>query len=118
MAYTDPKEYLKFKSTSGCGCGETSTDPCNDCSGGCDDNDCSCCPPGLIAIYDDKGNHTGCVTANDAELYQKNTFTCQDGYVKLFRLNLQSDKTLTAAEFLGCVSESEFVAMYNAVNPV
>lgn len=116
MAYTDPKEYLKFKSASGCGCGETSTDPCNDCND-CNDNDCSCCPPGLVAIYDDKGAHTGCVTANDAELYQKNTFTCQDGYVKLFRLNSLKD-SITAAEFLGCVSESEFVAMYNAVNPV
>lgn len=108
MAYTDPKEYLKF-GTSGCGCGETSTDPCNDCTD-CKDNDCSCCPPGLVAIYDDKGAHTGCVTANDAELYQKNTFTCKDGYVKLFR-----NKT---GEFLGCVSETEFVVMYNAVNPV
>jgi hypothetical protein len=108
MAYTDPKEYLKF-GTSGCGCGETSTDPCSDCND-CKENDCSCCPPGLVAIYDDKGAHTGCVTANDAELYQKNTFTCQDGYVKLFRN--------TTGEFLGCVSEAEFVVMYTAVNPV
>ena len=113
MAYTDPKEYLKFQS-SGCGCDGASTDPCKDCSEGCDDKDCSCCPPGLVAIYDDKGNHTGCVTANDAELYQKNTFTCQDGYVKLCKVNKDTGEVLN---FLGCVSESEFAALFTAVNP-
>jgi hypothetical protein len=113
MAYTDPKEYLKFKSASGCGCGETSTDPCNDCND-CKDNDCSCCPPGLVAIYDDKGAHTGCVTANDAELYQKNTFTCQDGYVKLCKVSKDTGEVIS---FLGCVSETEFAALYTAVNP-
>lgn len=107
MAYTDPKEYLKFQSTD-CGCNKSSENPCSDCSD-CDDSKCSCCPPGLVAIYDDKGNHTGCVTANDAELYQKNTFTCGDGYVKLFKS--------TTGEFLGCVTETEFVALYAAVNP-
>lgn len=109
MAYTDPKEYLKFKSTSGCGCGETSTDPCNDCID-CKENDCSCCPPGLVAIYGGEGAHLGCVTANDAEQYQKNTFTCEEGYVKLFRNS--------TGEFLGCVSETEFVTLYGTVNPV
>lgn len=106
--YTDPKEYLKFLKKK---ClGEHHQDsPCEGgCKEGCDDK-CSCCPPGLVAIYDDKGNHTGCLTPSDAELYQKNTFTCLDGYVKLIRNETQ--------EFIGCVSESEFVTMYNAVNP-
>lgn len=108
MAYTDPKEYLKFQS-SGCGCNESTTDPCSECTD-CEENKCSCCPPGLVAIYDEKGNHKGCVTANDAELYQKNTFSCNEGFVKLFRN--------ATGEFMGCVSETEFIALYNVVNPV
>lgn len=106
MAYTDPKEYMKFQGNEGCG-DKHHHSPCE----GCPDQEqkCSCCPPGLVAVYDDKGNHLSCLTANDAEQFQKNTFTCQDGYVKLFRNQ--------TGEFLGCVSEGEFTTMYNAVNP-
>lgn len=103
--YTDPKEYLKFLKDK-CHEHDHSHTPCDGCNG---DEKCSCCPPGLIAIFDDEGNHTGCVSANDAELYKKNTFTCQDGYVKLFK---ESDGT-----FLGCVTESEFATLYPIVNP-
>lgn len=106
-SYTDQQNYIKFLSQKaksqkcGEGCG------CDSCSSG-SAQDCSCCPPGLVAIYDDKGQHLGCLTPNDAELYKKNILTCQDGYVKLFNN--------TTGEFLGCVSESEYAALNEAVN--
>lgn len=109
--YTNQKDYLKFLKKKCQGEHHHHDSPCEGCKEGCEgcDEKCSCCPPGLVAVYDDKGNHTGCLTPSDAELYQKNTFTCQDGYVKLV-----ND---TTGAVLGCVTESEFVEMYNAVNP-
>lgn len=84
---------------------------CSDCNGGCgEDSKCSCCPEGLVAVYNNDGEHQGCLTPNDAELFKASTLQCDDGYVKLY-------KEGTPDVFLGCVSESEFVAMYNAVNP-
>lgn len=83
---------------------------CDDCNQGCDDKECSCCPPGLVSSYDDKGNHIGCLTPNDAELLHESTFTCNDGYVKLY-------KEGTPAVFLGCVSEDKFAELYSSVNP-
>jgi hypothetical protein len=105
--YTEQQGYNKFNVKShshsdshshedGCGCQ------------GSTDEDCGCCPTGLVAIYDDKGQHIGCVTPNDAELYKKNTYVCQDGYVKLIR-NFDGD-------FLGCVSEENFHDIYVVVN--
>lgn len=108
MAYdenTTYAKYLKKKCIE-----ELHSGGCNDCNEGCDDNDCSCCPPGLIAVYDDKGVHQGCLTPNDAELFHQNTFTCQDGYVKLYKAG-------TPDQFLGCVSEEKFADLYAAVNP-
>lgn len=110
--YDDPRTYLKFlkakcveeiKEKEGCGCeGENSCEKC-------EDDDCSCCKPGTVAVYDEKDNHLGCLTPNDAELFQKNTYTCEEGYVKLIKTSDGS--------FLGCVSESEFATLYPIVNP-
>lgn len=108
-SYTDPKEYLKFLKGKCMGEMHHHGSPCEECNGDCNDPKCSCCPPGLVAIYDDKGNHAGCLTPYDAELYQKNTFTCADGYIKLVN-------NATGA-VLGCVTESEFADLYNVVNP-
>lgn len=118
--YSDPKTYLPYRKKSkkdeGCGCGkkkhhdheeDCECKECQEC--GCEDKKCGCCPPGLVAVYDDSGNQTACLTPNDAELYQKNTFTCEDGYVKLIRTSDSS--------FLGCVSEKEFETLYPIVNP-
>lgn len=103
MAYTETQEYMKFLKKKA---SETEDEDCG-CEGSTEE--CSCCPPGLIAIFDDAKKHLGCVTPNDAEQFQKNTFTCADGYVKLFN-------TSTGA-FLGCVTETEFAALYTTVNP-
>lgn len=107
MAYDENQVYAKYLQKK---CIKECSD-CSDCNENskCDD-ECSCCPPGLVAVYDDKGNHNGCLTPNDAETYHASTFTCQDGYVKLYKAG-------TPSEFLGCVSEDTFVELYAAVNP-
>lgn len=98
-------DYLKRKAlgeSGGCGCegGEHSCE---------DSKDCSCCPPGLVGVWDDKGNNLGCLTPSDAELYTINTYECADGYAKLMNN--------TTGDFLGCVSEANFGALYTQVNP-
>lgn len=97
-------DFLKKKAIGehggGCGCSE-GTD--------CSENDCSCCPPGLVGVWDDAGNNLGCLTPADAELYTINTLKCQDGYVKLINN--------TTGQFLGCVSEAAFGDLYTQVNP-
>lgn len=104
--YNNPQEYMKFLKGK---CSESTSTPCDGCSEDCNDSKCSCCPSGLVAVYDDKGNHAGCLTPNDAELYHKKTYTCQDGYVKLFRNE--------TGEFIGCVTEDQFATLYPIVNP-
>lgn len=103
--YTNQQEYAKFQNK---GCGEHGH------SEGCrchksDSKDCGCCPPGLVAVYDEEGHQTACLTPNDAELYYKDTVMCKSGYVKLVR---ESD-----GKVLGCVSEEEFPTLYALVNP-
>lgn len=108
MPYTDQKEYRKFLKGK---CVEKEGEPDCGCTEGCDDKEkCTCCPVGLVAVFDDEGRHKACVTPEDAELMHTNTFTCSDGYVKLFRNGVTQ-------EFLGCVPSDEFAALYAAVNP-
>jgi len=104
MPYSESSVYNKFQG----GCQNPSHHP-HSCGCQHKSEDCGCCPPGLVAVYDDEGNQVACLTPNDAELYQKNTYTCKDGYVKLIRV---SDGV-----FMGCVSESEFANLYTTVNP-
>jgi hypothetical protein len=111
MPYEDNQTYAKYLKKKcleeSAGCGECND--CNDCSEGCEEK-CSCCPAGLVAVYDAEGKHQGCLTPADAELFHDNTFTCQSGYVKLYNNSTN--------EFLGCVSESEFAALYSTVNTI
>lgn len=95
-------DYLKKKITGS---------DCDDCGGddSCSDDKCSCCAPGLVAVFDDKGNNLGCLTPADAELYTLNTLECNDGYAKLFNN--------TTGQFIGCVSEGAFAALYTTLNP-
>lgn len=69
---------------------------------------CSCCPPGLVAVYDDCGNHIGCVTPNDAEHLETALVKCPEGFVKLIHP--------VTGEFFGCVSEANFAALYTAIS--
>lgn len=105
MPYDPSNVYAKYllkkhHSDSGCGCGGEKPCSCND--------ECSCCPPGLVAVYDDKGNHAGCLTPNDAELFVQNSYVCQDGYVKLIKAD---------GSFLGCVTQDQWASMWPVVNP-
>jgi hypothetical protein len=81
---------------------------CSDCDEKNDNDYCECCPPGLIAVYDDQNTRLGCLTPNDAELFNKNTFRCQDGYLRLIRI--------ADGEFFGCVSEENFKDIYDNIN--
>jgi hypothetical protein len=100
--YDSQRDYIKhlkskaLKEEGDCGC--------KDAAG----EDCGCCPPGLVAIFDDAGHNIGCLTPNDAELYETNLQKCEQGYVKLIR---NSDGV-----FLGCVSEDKFEELYESVN--
>ncbi len=101
--YDDQRDYIKHlkkKAISEGGC-----DDCKDCE---ESKDCSCCPPGLVSVFDEAGRHQGCLTPNDSELLQKSVTICDQGYVKLIR---NSD-----GEFLGCVSEDKFEELYESVN--
>lgn len=109
MAYQDNQTYAKYLKKKCIEEGHGHHHDHGNCTD-CDENKCTCCPPGLVAVYDDKGVHQGCLTPADAEEFHTNTFTCIDGYVKLY-------KEGTPAQFLGCVSQTEFVALYAAVNP-
>jgi hypothetical protein len=107
--YTSQQEYAKFlkkklssEGSSGCeGCKEG----CHE--GNCEE-ECSCCPVGLVAIYNDKGQHLGCLTPNDAEIYNRETIVCEGGYVKLYKNS--------NGEFFGCVSEDAFADLYETIN--
>lgn len=103
MAYGDNKDYAKYlknKITSGC----------SDCEEFSSEDDCKCCPPGLVAQYDEDGNRLGCLTPQDSQEYTENTRSCPQGYVALYK---EGETPL----FRGCVNESEFVALYEALNP-
>lgn len=103
MAYGDQSLYNKYLSgKKDCGCGGS----CESCS----DSKCSCCPPGLIALYDSNNTHLGCVTPNDADTYNANNKNCLEGYIALYKEGV-------TPQFLGCVSEGEFAALYAIVNP-
>lgn len=102
--YTNQQDYLKFisgKSKKSCSCH-------GDC--GCEkkEENCGCCPVGLVGVYDDKGQFLSCMTPNDAELYTKNTAKCQDGYVMLINN--------TTGEKLGCVSQDQYAALNEDIN--
>jgi hypothetical protein len=105
MGYSDQFEYLKFLKSK---CQEE-----DDCGGGCHEcketDDCGCCPPGLVSVFNKSGKHVGCLTPNDAEIYQENiSKLCQSGYVALYNY--------TTGAFLGCVTEAEFPALNTSVN--
>lgn len=101
MAYDNQQTYAKFQSKKcheeghkeGCGCKEKT-------------DDCSCCPPGLIGVYDENGKHQGCLSPNDAEAFSKN---CSQGMIGLY-------DNAHASKFLGCVPSSDFPDLNSAVN--
>lgn len=67
--------------------------------------DCSCCPPGLVAVYDECNRHLGCVTPNDAEHLMMSQQKCPEGYVKTIHP--------TTGEFLGCLPPADALSILN-----
>lgn len=106
MAYNDNQVYAKY--LKGKCLEESSTEGCG-CTGATTKDNCTCCPPGLVAVYDSNNAHIACLTPEDAEAYVA-SMPCQPGYVKL-------NKNGTPTVFLGCVPSDEFAALYAAVNP-
>lgn len=66
----------------------------------CDHENTSPCQPGLVAVYDCHGNHTGCLSPNDAEVYRNATLEIAEGYGKVYHP--------TTGEYLGamCVEDA------------
>ena len=88
MAYEESTVYNKFQ-------------PCEDCE---PKEDCGCCPPGLVAVYEcDK--HVGCLTPSDAAQYNDDRAKCGEGYVKAYHP--------TTGRFLGCVSPADYPSIVN-----
>lgn len=100
-SYDLPNVYAKYIGwkKKDCGCGGS----CHSCK----TEDCGCCPPGTIRVNDENGNIAGCLTPNDAELYNDANVRCPEGYVKLYT---------NTGEFLGCVTVADALA-YQQANP-
>ena len=70
---------------------------------------CECCPPGLVAVFDDCGHKAGCLTPHDAEHYNMNKIKCAEGYMKLVDPN--------TGDFLGCVTPEEASILLAQLSP-
>lgn len=101
MPYTDQQEYAKHLKNKAC---EETSSSCP--SGSAEESDCSCCPPGLVAVYDANNTHVACLTPNDAQQYNKE-LPCLPGSIKMFQGDV----------YIGCVSEGEYAALYAVLNP-
>lgn len=81
------------------GCGNT------DCNGSCSSccTDGASCPVGHVAIYDENQSFAGCVTPQEATIYNNDKVQCSAGYGKLIDPN--------SGEFIGCVLASDLSAL-------
>lgn len=69
-------------------------------------SDCGCCAPGLVQVYDECGKPAGCLTPNDAALYNANKVVPAEGFVKF-----QNPST---CEFIGMVPVSDVPTLLDA----
>ncbi|PHS05095.1 MAG: hypothetical protein COA88_12805 [Kordia sp.] len=72
-------------------------------------DDCGCCPPGLVAVYDCKGTHAGCLTPNDAAVYNNSLETCAEGFLKFFHP--------ITGEYMGCATPEEISTLSAQLDP-
>lgn len=94
--FDEQSEYNKHQA--GCDCEDKSSCGCN--------NDCGCCPPGLVAVTDDNGNHVACLTPNDAACYEIESEIPPQGYVRVYSTG---DNTGT---FIGIMTLEDALAYY------
>lgn len=99
MSYDSQSTYNKF----GSGC-STSEDEGASCGCGSSEN-CSCCPVGTVGVYNEEGEHTGCLSPNDAEIYNNALIEPDNGYVKII--------DPTTGKFLGNAPVSEAIQYLN-----
>ena len=88
------------------------SDDCDCPSGSCtcsNNDDCGCCPPGLVQVFDNCGKPAGCLTPNDAEEYNNGKLACAEGYVKLIHP--------VTGKHLGCVSAEDALALLAVLTP-
>jgi len=105
MPYDQNSEYSKYQVST---TEEGDSDCCSESS------DCGCCPTGTVAVYNEDGTHSGCLTLNDAEIFNSSMIEPIEGYVKTFHP--------TTGAYLGSMSVSDSIDLLNylsnAVLPV
>lgn len=101
MAFGENSIYNKFRAKE-CGCEDKSKCSCKD---SCKEDECGCCPVGLVAVEDNGGKHIACLTPADAQEYMKTTYRCPDGYIRV------TDED--TGDFIACLSPADF-ATYRA----
>jgi len=97
--FDDQSTYSKFQAD----CDE------NDCGCSSSSDDCGCCPPGLVSVTDDCGKNIGCLSPNDASLYEITTHIPPTGYIKAF-------DPVTGA-YLGDLTPEAYIDYLAASNP-
>lgn len=98
MPYDDSNSvYSKYATSSSETTGE-------DCGCGTSD-DCSCCPTGTVGVYSEDGAHVGCLTPNDAEIYNNALIDPPEGFVKVY--------DPTTGKYLGAMSPDQAIDMLN-----
>ena len=65
-----------------CDCDKSTGESCDSCCS--TDDDCSCCPVGTVAVFNEDGSHAGCLSPNDAELFKNGVVDIPEGFVKTF----------------------------------
>lgn len=96
MAYEDHTIYTPYLTAASTGI---------DCNTGC-----QCCQDGLVAVYNSDGKYIGCLTPADAQEYNTNNVYCTQGFLALYKAG-------SPATFIGCVSQDDFLTLYQALNP-
>ncbi|MHA1166302.1 MAG: hypothetical protein ACTSRU_00660 [Candidatus Hodarchaeales archaeon] len=99
--YDNQTSYTKFQSD--CNCGAESS---SDCTCGCSTDECSCCPIGTVAVYNEDGTHKGCLSPNDAEIFEVGTHVPTTGYVKVIDSN---------GKYYGDMSPSQAIEYLNFI---
>lgn len=118
--YDSQNSYAKFQSECTCGA-ETQ----NDCSCGCGTtDDCGCCPVGTVAVYNEDGSHKGCLSPNDAEIFEAGTHVPTTGFVKVIDTNGKYYGDLPPAQAIDMLNYIDNAVVsgsasdtYNVVNP-
>lgn len=102
MAYDLQSEYIKHLSDD-CEC------PKGECTCNKTDDDCGCCPPGLVQVFDLCGKPAGCLTPNDAEEYNNGKLECPEGFVKTFHP--------VSGKYLGCLAPADAESLITLLTP-